>query len=269
MAKTVTGLLAGMMGKDGLLETEQPAPVALWKEDGDPRGDITLNHLLRMTTGLDFEEVYAPFADATSMLYESRSMADFAANKPLSHEPGEHFYYSSGTTNILMKILMEESGGELQDIHNYIMDRMYRPLGMSTAVFEPDASGCPVGSSYMYASARDWARVGQFMLDDGVVDGRPLLPEGWVEYMTTPSLPSRGTYGAQIWLNPDDPEKLLPEDRIFERLPVTMYYMSGFDQQNVFIFPEHDLVIVRLGVTHDEELWDKETFALMVLESIN
>jgi len=269
MAKTVTGLLTGMMVKDGLLEPDQPAPVALWRAEGDPRGAITLNHLLQMTTGLDFKEVYAPFADATTMLYDSRCMADFAADKPLSHVPGEHFYYSSGTTNILMKILMEAAGGELQDIHNYIMDRLFKPLAISTAVVEFDASGCPVGSSYMYASARDWARIGQFMLDQGNVDGRHLLPEGWVEYMVTPTLASRGTYGAQTWLNPDDPEKLLPEDRISKKLPASMYYLSGYNDQNVLVFPEHDLVIVRLGVTHDPGLWDKETFALMVLESIN
>ncbi len=268
MAKTVTGLLTGMMVKDGLLTVDQSAPVGLWEEDGDPRADITLNHLLQMTSGLEFKEVYGPFADATNMLYDSRSMADYAADKPLSHEPGEYFYYSSGTTNILMNILMETAGGEMQDIYNYIMERMYKPLGMSTAILEPDASGCPVGSSYMYASARDWARVGLFMLNDGVADGRPLLPEGWIEYMTTSSVPSRGTYGAQTWLNPGDPEKLLPEDRIFERLPASMYYLSGFNEQNVFVFPEQDLVIVRLGVTHDSGLWDKESFATMVLESI-
>lgn len=268
MAKTVTGLLTGMMVKDGLLAVDQPAPVALWEEVGDPRAAITLNHLLQMTSGLDFKEVYGPFADATNMLYDSRSMADYAADKPLSHEPGEYFYYSSGTANILMKILMEAAGGELQDIYNYIMERLYRPLAMSTTIFEPDASGCPVGSSYMYASARDWARVGLFMLNDGIVDGQPLLPDGWIEYMTTSSSSSRGTYGAQTWLNPDDPEKLLPEDRIFEKLPASMYSLSGFNEQNVFVFPEHDLVIVRLGVTHDRGLWDKETFALMVLESI-
>lgn len=268
MAKTVTGLLTGMMFKDGLLAVDQSAPVDLWKEDSDPRADITLNHILQMTTGLKFEEIYGPFADATNMLYDSRSMADYAADKQLSHEPGEHFYYSSGTANILMKILMEAAGGEMQDIYNYIMDRLYKPLGMSTAIFEPDASGCPVGSSYMYASARDWARVGLFMLNDGIVDDQPLLPDGWIEYMTTPSSPSLGTYGAQTWLNLDDPEKLLPEDRVFKRLPASMYYLSGFNEQNVLIFPEYDLVIVRLGVTHDSALWDKEAFALMVLESI-
>ena len=269
MAKTVTGLLTGMMVKDGLLDLDQPAPVDLWKEENDPRSEITLNHLLQMTTGLEFEEVYGPFADATNMLYDSRSMADYAADKPLIHKPGEYFCYSSGTTNILMRILMEAAGGELQDIYNYIMERLYKPLGMSTAVLEPDASGCPVGSSYMYASARDWARVGLFMLNDGVVDGRPLLPEGWIEYMTTPTDVSRGTYGAQTWLNPGDAEKLLPEDRIFNKLPSSMYSLSGFNHQNVFVFPEEDLVIVRLGVTHDGDLWDKETFARMVLESIN
>ena len=268
MAKTVTALVTGMMVFDGLLELDKPAPVALWSENDDLRGEITLNHLLQMTSGLEFEEVYAPFSDATNMLYESRSMADYAADKPLIHQPGDYFYYSSGTANILMKILMDTAGGELQDIHNYIMERLYKPLGMSTAIFEPDASGCPVGSSYMYASARDWARLGLFMLDDGVTDGRPLLPEGWIKYMTTPSPVSRGTYGAQTWLNPDDAGKLLPEDLIFTRLPKSMYYMSGYNHQNVFIFPDSDLVIVRLGVTHNRDLWDKETFALMVLESI-
>ncbi len=268
MGKTISALITGMMVKDGLLEIDEPAPVPKWQESDDPRREITLNNLLQMTSGLEFKEVYAPFADATNMLYESRSMADYAADKPLIYSPGEHFNYSSGTANILMKVLMDTAGGELKDIHNYIVDRLYRPLGMSTAVFEPDASGCPVGSSYMYASARDWARIGLFMLNDGSVDGKKLLPAGWIDYMTSPSPASRGTYGAQTWLNPDDKELLLPEDTIFEKLPASMYRLSGYNHQDVFIFPDHELVIVRLGVTHDSDLWDKETFALMVLESI-
>ena len=130
MAKTIGALITGMMVQDGLLTLNETAPVAIWQDSADPRLDITLNHLLQMTSGLEFKEVYAPFADATNMLYASRSMADYAADKPLAHSPGEHFNYSSGTANIIMKILMDTAGGEMQDIHNYIMDRLYRPLGM-------------------------------------------------------------------------------------------------------------------------------------------
>lgn len=267
MAKTVVGVLTGMMVEEGLLELHQPVPLPLWQTEDDPRGTITINDMLQMSSGLDFSEVYGPFADATDMLYGSRSMAGFAANKRLRHEPGSVFQYSSGTTNILMKVLQERTGGDTASMHRYITDRLYRPLGLTTAVFEPDASGVPVGSSYLYASARDWARIGLFMLNDGVVDGLRLLPAGWIAYMTTPAPDSRGTYGAHVWLNAADPKEALPGDRVYESLPRSMYYMRGHNAQMVAVLPDHDVVVVRLGVTHREDDWDKEMFLAMVLES--
>ncbi len=268
MAKTVVGIVTGMMVEDGLLDRHQPVPLPVWRADGDPRGEITVNDMLQMSSGLDFSEVYGPFADATDMLYGSRSMAEFAAAKRLRHTPGEVFQYSSGTTNILTKVLHDRAGGDTASMYRYLTERLYRPLGLTTAIFEPDASGVPVGSSYLYASARDWARIGLFMLNDGVIDGRRLLPEGWIEYMTSPAQDSRGTYGAQVWLNAGDPETARPEDRIYEALPDTMYYMRGHDRQIVAVFPEQEIVVVRLGVTHREQVWDEETFLAMVLEGL-
>lgn len=268
MAKTVVGLVTGMMVRDGLVDLHQSVPLPLWQTEGDPRGAITVNDMLQMSSGLDFREVYGPFADATDMLYSSRSMAEFAAAKRLRHVPGEVFQYSSGTTNILMKVLNDRAGGDTASMYRYLTDRFYRPLGLRTAVFEPDASGVPVGSSYLYASARDWARIGLFMLNDGVIDGRRLLPEKWIAYMTTPAPDSRGTYGGHVWLNAGDPETALPDDRIYEALPDTMYYMRGHNRQIVAVFPEQDVVVVRLGVTHREEDWDEEKFLSMVLEGL-
>jgi len=137
---------------------------------------------------------------------------------------------------------------------------------MCSAIIEPDASGSFVGSSYMFATPRDWARVGQLFLNDGVWNGERILPDGWVKYSTTPTpLAPKGQYGAHFWLNAGT--KGYPEDRTFPSLPADMYYMSGYNGQIVAMFPSKRLVVVRMGVTHDEE-WGEEKFLKSVYDSV-
>ncbi|MBS3755731.1 MAG: serine hydrolase [Desulfobacterales bacterium] len=268
MTKSITGALVGFLVKDGKLDVAQPAPVEEWQQPDDPRSEITLDNLMRMNSGLAFEEKYAPMKDATDMLYDSANMAAYAAAKPLANEPGEKWSYSSGTTNILMRIVREKTGGSLVDLHRYLQQRLFKPLHMDSAIIEPDASGNFVGSSYMFATARDWARIGQFFLQKGKWEGRQLLPEGWMQYCTTPTPGSEGQYGAQIWLNPGTAENA-DIKRSYPRLPDSMFYLSGFNLQRVAVFPENDLVIVRLGVTHNrEKAFDFGRFAAMVLEGV-
>jgi len=267
MTKTVTGTLVGMLVKDGKLDVNSPAPVDAWKNPDDPRSKITLDNLMRMNSGLNFEEVYGPLKDVTEMLYDRADMAAYAASKPPAHKPGTSWYYSSGTANIIMGIVKNTVGGSLVDLQKFAQQRLFKPLHMDSALIEPDASGNFVGSSYMFATARDWARMGQFLLQNGRWEGKQLLPVDWVQYCTATTPGSEGQYGAQLWLNRGKPG--LQDVRSYPGLPDNMFYLSGYNLQRVAVFPGRHLVIVRMGVTHQEEkTFDFGKFAQMVLEAV-
>ena len=267
MSKSVTNAFVGILVKEGILDIMQPAPVAAWNKKTDPRGKITLDMLLRMSSGLEFEETYGPFKDATYMLYTSKSMAEYAQTKPLQTALDEKWSYSSGTTNIIARIVRDKTGGTLASTKNYFNKGLFNKLGMVSAVVEADSSGSFVGSSYMFATARDWARFGLFIKNDGVWKGERILPEGWVAYSTTPTPKApMGKYGAQFWLNAGDKEN--PTNRTYPSLPADLAYLSGFNDQVVAIIPSKDLVVVRLGVTHDNS-WSNETFVKNVIDAID
>jgi CubicO group peptidase (beta-lactamase class C family) len=178
MAKTVTNALIGMRVRDGKISTADQALLPEWRNDR--RRQITLSQLLCMTSGLKFNEDYdSRSRDIRRMLFIEDDKSGFAVAKPLQYPPGETWSYSSCTTNILARILRQSFSSET-DYLRFPRERLFGPLGMQSAVFEPDASGILVGSSYVYASARDWARLGLFYLQDGVWRGKRLLPEGWV-----------------------------------------------------------------------------------------
>lgn len=248
MTKSVTNLLVGRMVADGLLRIEDPAPVPAWQEDGDPRAAITIDQLLRMSSGLEFTEIYGPSSDVTHMLSNEADAGGFAASKPLIFDPDTHWSYASGTSNILAGILRRAAGGDTQALYDYAQERLFGPVGVTTATMEVDAAGTPIGSSYMYASARDWARLGQFCLQDGVWDGERLLPEGWMAYSTTPTPTDRSRqYGAHFWLN--RPPQDADGRQSWPELPEDTYYMSGYQGQQVLVIPSRQLVVVRLGFT--------------------
>ena len=249
MTKSISSLLIGMLVKDGMLDIYQPAPVAEWQlDESDPRRAITLDQLLRMSSSLEFNETYDALSDVSEMLSNQSDAGRFAASKPLMAEPGEVWSYSSGTTNILSSIIRQTLGGGLQDYYDFTRDRLFNPLGIKSAVLEVDANGTFIGSSYGYASARDWARLGQFCLQNGNWQGEQLLPEDWITYSTTPTAnnPSND-YGAQFWLN------VQPEDRQRRRawplLPTDAFFFSGYQGQFVAVVPSSSLVVVRLGFT--------------------
>lgn len=241
MTKSVTNAMVGRLVGDGLLAPDQAGLVPRWQDDG--RRDITLDHLLTMTSGLAFEEVYDPDTDATRMLFRPGDTGAYAAAQPLEHEPGAVWHYSSGTTNIICDVAHEASGLGVE----MASELVFRPLGMSSAVMEPDATGGLVCSSFMYATARDWARFGQWFLQDGEWDGEQLLPEGWVAYSTTPvDVADTVRYGAQWWLNED-----LAGELRMPRVPADTYWASGNEGQQVVVVPSEDLVVVRLGLSGD------------------
>ncbi|MEX1198914.1 MAG: serine hydrolase [Pseudohongiellaceae bacterium] len=249
MTKTVVGALTGMLVGDGRLQVDAPAPVPEWQSTGDERGTITLENLLQMSSGLQFSEEYTSgsMSDVILMLYTTGDTAGFTAQQPLEHPPGSTFYYSSGTTNLISRILRDTLGDQ-QSYFQFPRERLFTPLGMSSAVIEPDASGTFVGSSYMYATPRDWAKIGLLYLQDGVWDGERILPEGWVERsLTPPDSAANGQYGYQVWLNAGAPDD--PEDRSFPALPANAWYLSGFEGQNIVALPDQDLIIMRMGVT--------------------
>ena len=264
MTKSITSALTGLLVKEGKLNVDDPAPVSEWKEANDPRHTITIKNILQQTTGLDFLENYAKSSDATKMLFARADMGAYTASHQLKNKPGEVFYYTSGNTNILSRIIREKIGEE--DYHAFPYEKLLYKLGMYNTVIEPDASGTFVGSSYSYGTARDWARFGLFYLNDGVINGERLLPEGWVKQTTTPvSVAKRGQYGYQFWLNAG--AKNNPANRNFPHCPTDMFCCDGYEGQYVFIIPSKNMVIVRLGLTQKNN-FNADQFVSDVLDSV-
>jgi len=270
MTKSVTNAMVGILVKQGKLDIYESAPVPEWRGSADPRSAITVDQLLRMSSGLKFVEAYESDAasDCVRMLFQEPDMGAFAASMPLAAAPDTTWSYSSGTTNIIQRIIRQTLGDD-KDYYTFVREALFDKLGMMHTLIETDASGTFVGSSFMYASGRDWARIGLLFLNDGIWQGKHLLPEGWVKYSITPTLKAeKGRYGAHFWLNAGTSGR--PEDRDFPSLPTDLFYMSGHDGQMVAIIPGSRLVIVRLGYTPASvTTWDKETFLGNFIDAIH
>jgi CubicO group peptidase (beta-lactamase class C family) len=237
MAKSITQALVGILVRQGRIDVNRPAAVPEWQGAGDPRRAITLAQLLQMRSGLQFAEDYVDdvASDVIPMLnFEGRfDTGAFAAAKPLVHAPGTVFSYSSGTTNIICRILRDVVGGPTEMLA-FMADELFEPIGMRTPVPKFDRAGTFVGSSYCLASPQDFARFGYLYLRDGVWDGRRILPAGWVDYARAPSyVGDAEAYGAHWWLTPR----------------TSRFYAGGYDGQRILVVPEQDLVVVRLGRT--------------------
>ncbi len=245
MAKSVTATLVGAAARRDFLDVEDPAPVPEWEGDED-KAAITWDDLLRMQSGLAFEEAYdKPRSDVNRMLFEKGDAGGFAARMPVEHAPGEVWYYSSGTTNLIARTLSDVLADQGVTLHAFAREVLFKPLGAASIVLEPDAAGNFIGSSFVYATARDWARLGQLYLQDGVWNGERLLPEGWADYVKTPAAASDNQYGAQFWLNLEGETR----PRFFPGVPEEMYFFSGHEGQYVFIIPDKRMVVVRTGMT--------------------
>ena len=241
MAKSLTAVMLANLEHRGLLDLSAPAGFAQWQ--ADERAQIKVSDLLTMTDGLAFSEEYNPGDDATAMLFDAPSAADYVLAKPAAHAQGAHYNYSSGTANVLARLYQDTLGGAQAARADYELT-IAKGLGFQNAVFETDASGAFVGSSYLYASARDWARLGQVMLNDGEINGVRLFAEDWVARATRPNgSANRQAYGYQWWLNRGDSAQTWPD------LPADSYSAMGNRQQLVMVVPSRDVVIVRLGWT--------------------
>lgn len=255
MTKSITGTMFGVLQKQKKFDIYKPAPIAEWQNDG--RKVITTNDLLHMNSGLEWVENYNTICDATIMLFESEDMAKVQLEKPALFKPNTHWNYSSGTSNLLSAILRKQFKTH-QEYLDFWYSALIDKIGMNSAVIETDMVGNYVGSSYAWATTRDWSKLGLLYLHKGNWNGEQILDESWVKYVSTPTNTSNGDYGAQFWLNAGGKYKDAPRD---------MFYCSGFQGQKVFIIPSLDLVIVRMGLTDDLE-FDFNVFLKEVIASI-
>ena len=246
MAKSVTHALVGMAQMDGLLDVRMPTGIASWQNDD--RSLITLQDLLEMRSGLAWIEDYVEGneSDVIDMLFGSgkEDHAAHAIDKSLTSTPGSEWYYSSGTTNIVARLLgnaLGDKNGSSDKTRSFIQKRLFDAIGMTSATMQFDAAGTFVGSSFVYATARDFAKFGELYLRDGKCGAKQVLPVGWVDHARAQTVIDDETgqgYGAHWWTQPGEPRSLIA---------------SGYEGQQIFVLPERDLVIVRLGKTVSEK----------------
>lgn len=259
LAKTVTGLLAGIMVGDGRLALDSPVPVAAWQRPGDPRANITLRHLLTMTSGLRHNEDTPPEwqTDSVALLFGADAADSYAAarGRPIDSAPGSTFLYSSATTQILTGMMADQltiardPASRRAAMEQFLRSRLAEPLGLKSLRSEYDAAGTLMGTAFMHMSARDYARIGELIRNGGRAGGRQIVPARWTEEMTSPSS-ANGGYGLHLWINRKGAEKAMFVGRLSKRV----YGAAGLWGQMIVVVPERDLVVVRLGVTpHDKE----------------
>jgi CubicO group peptidase (beta-lactamase class C family) len=244
MSKSVANLLVGRYALDGRVAIDESGLREDWT---DERRTITVDQLMRMTSGLTWDETYALGTPITQMLYAEADMAGYAAGQRLAHPPGSYQQYSSGSTNILCKVL-----SDLTDVADSDFPRrdLFAPLGLASATWEVDAAGTPVCSSYLWATPREWAAIGQFALQDGEWAGDRLLPQGWMAQSTTPTTVAASEmegYAAGWWVNQKADGSV-----VNAALPADAYWAQGHDGQRLYVVPSERLVVVRLGFTPEE-----------------
>ena len=262
LAKSVVAGLVGMLVKDGRLTLEQSAG---WPAEGRS-ARIRIADLLAMSSGLRFNEGYGTVSDITRMLYLEPDMAGFARAQPPLHPPGTYWSYSSGTANILSRIV-QDAAGPLGAA--YPAERLFQPLGMTSATLETDEYGTLVGSSYMYASARDWARYGLFLAQGGVWRGQEFLPPGYVAMMASPAAASGGEYGqGLVWLWGSSAVTAGQNPDAAFGIPADAFWMEGHDGQSTAIIPSQHLVVVRLGLTPSRNHYQPQPLLKAILGAL-
>jgi len=246
MTKSVVAALLGIMTQQDLLSPSVPAPVPEWRGSSDPRRAIEVEHLMRMTTGLDLDETNSGFDRSSQMMYLPDDMAGFAVQAKLIAPVGKRWHYSSGTTQILARIIRDGTGGPEQSLA-FAWRELFNPLGMRHVTLELDGAGTIQGTTYMLASARDWARFGLLYLNDGKVGGKRILHEDWVDFCAAATLDT--DYAAGFWTNRSEHPRA--KARVQAGIPRDAFYASGDLGQRVFIIPSQRMVVVRLGDSVD------------------
>jgi CubicO group peptidase (beta-lactamase class C family) len=267
--KSVISALTGILVRQGKLAVDAPAPVAAWHDPADARHAITIDHLLRHTSGLAMgsslnASLLSAIAPVNQMKYIARDMAMFAENADLESRPGSAWNYHDGNTIILSRLIRDATGGHAADVLRFARAELFDPLGMRSVTLEFDATGTPEGSSQMLASARDWARFGALYLDDGVIGGKRILPEGWVNYSAAPTQSAWVGNGAGFWTNRGD--SFGARYRTSRGWPAESFYASGTFGQYVIIVPSERLVIARFGTSGNQ--YDIEGVSRLVVDVI-
>lgn len=245
MTKSVINALLGILTQQGLVTPSMPAPIPEWRAAGDPRREIEVEHLMRMTSGLALDETNSGF-DPSSQILLYNDVSGFAVNAPLIAPPGTRWHYSSATTEILARIIRDAAGGPEQAL-TLAWRELFNPLGMRDVTLEFDGTGTLQGASNMLASARDWARFGLLYLNDGVVGGKRILHEDWVDFCAAATLDT--DYGAGLYTNRSQHENA--KGRIGLGIPRDAFFAFGILGQRLVIMPTQHLVIVRLGDSVD------------------
>lgn len=235
MAKSFTNALVGVLVRQGEMDINKPAGVDEWK--ADDRNKITLNDLLQMQSGLKWNEDYGNRSDITVMLYCESDISRYAFEQPLGHAPGTFWSYSSGSPNIVSYLIRKQFTNDSL-YYSFVNSQFFNKIGIPDAVFEVDPGGTRIGSSYLYATARDYARFALLYQNDGIFNGERIFPEGWVKYTTSAASDSKSEYGAFFCLNKGKKLPSAPED---------MYMCEGHDGQRIFIMPTQELIVVVLG----------------------
>lgn len=255
MTKSITATLIGMLVDEKKLALSDTALFEEWSDDD--RRSVSLKDLLQMQSGLYFEEKYDEISTATNMLFRSEKVADIPLSQALTHPPGSVWHYSSGTSNILSELIRRRIDNDV-NYHRLPYDSLFHRIGMNSAVLETDESGTFVGSSFCYATARDWAKFGQLYLQNGNWNGVQIIDSSWVDFIRTPASNSSGLYGGHFWLNAGG--------AAFPKLSEELFFCNGFQGQKVLILPDRELVIVRMGLSEE---WNFEELLLKILKSIS
>ena len=241
MTKSIMSTVFGILEHQQKINIQDKAPVESWQNDA--RKEITIHNLLQMNSGLEWDENYNEISDATKMLFLERDMTKVQEEKPLIGKPNETWNYSSGTSNLLSGILRDQFNNH-QSYLDFWYTNLIDKIGMNSMILESDLAGNYVASSYAWATTRDWGKFGLLYLHNGAWNGEELFTKEWVDYVTTPTPTSNGSYGAQFWLNTEKQLKDVSQN---------MYFADGYQGQRVYILPDEDLVIVRFGLSWFEE----------------
>ncbi len=256
MNKSIAHALIGILVKNGKLKLTDTNLFEEW--DGDERSKISVNDLLQMSSGLDWDEDYSTKSDATNLLFGEFDCSDFAIAQPLEAPPGTFWEYSSGTTNILSKLIRNQFNNDEQYL-KFPYDSLFNRLGMSSIILDTDQSGNYILSSYGYATPRDWAKFGLLYLNNGMWQGQEILSQDWIQHASTPAINSiNKIYGAHFWLNAGGE---------YQDVPLDMYSCNGYQGQFIYIIPSKELVVVRMGLSEGEE-YDKNGVLKYIVESV-
>ena len=265
MTKSATSALVGILVGRGQIDLADTSGLQGWDGPNDLRSQVTVEHLLQMTSGLEFNEGYEedPISDVNFMLMKAKDLPAFAAQYPVTAEPGTRWAYQTASPVLLGRIIRDSFASD-EDYHHFPQNALFNKLGMGSAHYQMDGGGTYVGGAFLYATARDWARFGLMYLNDGVVNGEQILPKGWVEFSTkaTEASIKARAYAAQFWLNQNSAHRMMP------RVPEDAYAARGHYGQSTFIIPSRQLVVVRMGQSFSADAWDMEDFLVDVLGAI-